>query len=297
MAAVGHVLSVPLVRRTAGFGASCLRGTFRRGRLTVPLRTLPTGVGGGSPCPISDLGGHLEYRSGRDEPVVCLRADGRGFDREPAGAPSKKQFEIDDLGCVAGIGFGPHSGKAFAQAPPYRSECLPFQAIQRIPGRVRLRDRRAGKTLSPILVMARRAGQVQLTLAALEDRPPGFDKLPGPRLVGDLRSSGPSIDARQTRSAPAGRGFHTAASSARWYCVRQALMRCSRSIGRRARRIIGRIAGGDAAHAGPGIAVAIGAGFAVRAFRPAATAPRRRAPRACLDWRRRHPASRGSRGS
>src|SRR4051794_34969320 len=113
------------------------------------------------------------------------RADGRGLDRQPAGAPSEKQFESDDLGGIAAIGFSPHSGEAFAQPPSYRSESLPLQAIQRVAGRVRLRDHRAGKALAPIVVMTLRAGQVQLPLPVLKDQSPGFDEGSGPLLIGN----------------------------------------------------------------------------------------------------------------
>ena len=160
-----------------------------------------------------------------------LRADGRGFDRETAGAPSEKEFEIDDFRRVVRVGFGAHADQAIAQPPPQRAQALPFEAVERIAGRMRLRDRRAAQTLAPIVVMALRAGQVQLALAALENLPPGIDERPGLRIVGD----GDRLAPRLVRDIGGQRQQLAAFERQRrvcWCSVRHRLMRCSRSIGR-----------------------------------------------------------------
>ena len=59
------------------------------------------------------------------------------------------------------------SGSCAAGAAANRA--LPFQPIERIAGGMGLRDRRAGRVLSPIVVVALRAGQVELALPALEN--------------------------------------------------------------------------------------------------------------------------------
>jgi len=46
------------------------------------------------------------YGSGVDP---GLWPDGGALDRQTAAAPSKVQFEIDDLWRVLGVGFGPHA--------------------------------------------------------------------------------------------------------------------------------------------------------------------------------------------
>jgi hypothetical protein len=50
---------------------------------------------------------------------------------------------------------------------------------------VRLRDRRACQLLTPIVVVALRAGQVELALPSLKDRPAGGDNVKGRRVVVD----------------------------------------------------------------------------------------------------------------
>src|SRR4029077_16154305 len=65
-------------------------------------------------------------------------------------------------------GLGAHPDHAVAQPPLQRPEALPFEAIDRVAGRVSLRDHRAGEPLAPVVVVTLAARQVQLTFAAVE---------------------------------------------------------------------------------------------------------------------------------
>src|SRR5438876_9138788 len=94
-----------------------------------------------------------------------LRPHRRCLDRHAAGAPHQIKFEIDVFGRAQGIEDRAHSKQAVAQPPLQRSERLPFEAIERISGRVALRDRGAGERLAPIVVVALRTGEIELPLA------------------------------------------------------------------------------------------------------------------------------------
>ena len=98
-----------------------------------------------------------------------LRPHRRRFDLEAAGAPHQVELELDVLRRPVGIGLRPHSDHAVAQPPLQRAEALPFQPIERIAVRVRLRDRRGGEFLAPVVVVALRAGEVELALALLKN--------------------------------------------------------------------------------------------------------------------------------
>ena len=116
---------------------------------------------------------------------MTLRAHGGRLHHETAGAPGEIEFEIDNLRRVIGIRLGAHPNEAIAQAPSQRAEALPFQAIERVTGGVGLRYRRAAQFLPPIVVVALRAGQVQLALPALENLSAGIAEPAGLRIVRD----------------------------------------------------------------------------------------------------------------
>src|SRR5262249_58422761 len=86
------------------------------------------------------------------------------------------KLEVYILGRTQSIGLDPHPDDAVAQPPLQRAERLPFQAIERIAGRMRLRDRRAGELFLPVVVVTLRAGEIELAPAAMEDRPAGFEE-------------------------------------------------------------------------------------------------------------------------
>src|SRR5262249_49272366 len=57
---------------------------------------------------------------------------------------------------------------AVAQAPLERAQVLPLEAVDLVARRVGLRDQAAGEVLAPVVVVALRARQVELTLAPVE---------------------------------------------------------------------------------------------------------------------------------
>src|SRR5262245_22260189 len=98
-----------------------------------------------------------------------LRPHRRSLDRHAARAPHQIKFEIDVFGCAQGIGDGAHSEQAVAQSALQRSKRLPFEAIERISGRVALRDRGAGELLATIVVVALCNGELEITLVLDEE--------------------------------------------------------------------------------------------------------------------------------
>src|SRR5207302_8208316 len=72
-----------------------------------------------------------------------------------------------------------------------RAEALPFEPIDRIAGRVRLRHDAAGELLAPVVVVALRARHVDLPLALLEQRAALRDERLEPRIgrLGDRHSA------------------------------------------------------------------------------------------------------------
>jgi len=96
------------------------------------------------------------------------RPDGRSVHRHPARAPHQVELEIDHLGRAVIIRLGADADETVAQAPLERAEALPFQPIERVPGRVRLRDDVARELPSPVGVVTLGAREVELALAPVE---------------------------------------------------------------------------------------------------------------------------------
>src|ERR1700694_4901496 len=79
--------------------------------------------------------------------------DGGRLEGHSAGAPHQEQLEVDHLGRAVVILLRAHAGEAVAQAPVERAEALPFQAVDRISGRVGLRYDVARKPPPPVVVV------------------------------------------------------------------------------------------------------------------------------------------------
>jgi hypothetical protein len=79
---------------------------------------------------------------------------------------------------LSGVG----AEEAVAQPPLDRSEALPFEAVDRVSGGMRLGNHAAGEVLAPVVVVAPGAGEVELALAAVEGFPACLEKRPGPRV-------------------------------------------------------------------------------------------------------------------
>src|SRR5260221_11039383 len=78
-----------------------------------------------------------------------------------------------------------NAGGEVAKPPFERPQALPLQAVQRVSGRVRLRDDASGEALAPVVVVALGAGEVELALAAMEGFPAGLEKRLAPRVGQD----------------------------------------------------------------------------------------------------------------
>src|SRR5688572_21737868 len=131
------------------------------------------------------------------------RAHRRRFKLHAARAPHEIELELDQLGSAMRILLCPHAGEAVAKAPRERAHGLPFQAVDRIAGGMRLRDRVAGELFPPVVVMALGAGEIELSLAAMEkcfaSIDEGLDRLNlnrhPPRLARDVRAQREQIAA------------------------------------------------------------------------------------------------------
>src|SRR5690606_17368884 len=94
------------------------------------------------------------------------RLDGKAF-----GARHQVKLEIDEFGRAEAERLRPYADHAVAQPPLQRADRLPFRAVDRIAGRMRLRDGAAAKALAPVVVVARGAGEVELPHPPLEQLP------------------------------------------------------------------------------------------------------------------------------
>jgi len=188
-------------------------------------------------------------------------------------APHEEQLEIHELGGAVFVRFGADPDETVAQPPLERAEPLPLQPVERVPGRVRLRNEVAREPPAPVVVMTLAAGQIELPLAPVEGGATGIEERLRPlvdrdldrqaarlaRDVGGQREQLPPLPGERRRLLPVG-----AAEV-------DALLETERPSPRGVER---RMARGDALHARPGIAVAVGAGAAGGAGLPV---PRRSA--------------------
>src|SRR5512132_1508036 len=114
------------------------------------------------------------------------RPYGRGVDEHAARAPHEVELEVHQRGVAVLVRLRPHADQAVAQTPLQRAERLPLEAIERIAGRMRLRDDAAGQPAAPVVVVAVAAGQVELALAPLPERAAGVEERLRARVGRDL---------------------------------------------------------------------------------------------------------------
>src|SRR5437667_9784921 len=88
----------------------------------------------------------------------------RRLNRHALRARHQIKLEFDQFRRTVIIWLRPDAEDATAQAPLQRAKRLPFQPVLWVAGRVGLRDRRAREMLVPIVVVAVRAGQIELAL-------------------------------------------------------------------------------------------------------------------------------------
>src|SRR5262245_41794563 len=105
--------------------------------------------------------------SRRGEPLRTYR---RALHRHAARAPHEEELERHVFRRAVLVGLRAHADQAVAQPPLQRAEVLPFQPVERIAGRVALRDHVADESLAPLVVVALRTGEVELALARAEQR-------------------------------------------------------------------------------------------------------------------------------
>src|SRR4051794_20460976 len=117
----------------------------------------------------------------------------RCLDWHAAGAPHQVELEIDVVIRTRWRNHRAHAGKAAAQASLERPDALPFEPVDRIAARMRLRDRRAGETLAPIVVVTMRTREVELALPAKERIATGFKKRPRALIDRDVDRKSPGL--------------------------------------------------------------------------------------------------------
>ena len=105
---------------------------------------------------------------------AVLWAYGRRFYRHAAGTPHQIKFQVDVFRSAIFVVFRAHPDHTVAKSPLQRTEALPFQSIDRIAGRMRLRNKIASEPLASIVGMALIAGEIELTLAPVKGRSPGL---------------------------------------------------------------------------------------------------------------------------
>ena len=96
---------------------------------------------------------------------AASRSYGGRFDRQAAPAPREVGLELGKQRVAVGRHLGMDAREAGAQPPLERPERLPLEPVERVAGRMRLRDHAAGEMPAPILIVALRAGHVELALA------------------------------------------------------------------------------------------------------------------------------------
>src|SRR5450755_3576201 len=99
---------------------------------------------------------------------ASLRPHRWGFDPHPPRPRHQIELELDQFRRAVIVGLRANAADAAAQAALQRAERLPLQTVERIAGRVSLRDGGARKALVPVVVMAIGAAEIKLALALHE---------------------------------------------------------------------------------------------------------------------------------
>src|SRR5262245_53857104 len=194
--------------------------------------------------------------------------DGGPVHQHPARPPHQEELEVDQLGRAELIRLGANPDEAIPETPLERAYALPLEAIERVPGRVSLRDHVARELLSPVIVVTLGACEIQLALAAIPRRAPGSDE----RLHTLIRGNLDGEPARLARDVGAQREQLAAFPGERRRLLPldatdvDALLEIDRAA---ARRIESRVPNRHTLHADPRVAVAIPARAAGRAALPA----------------------------
>ena len=97
-----------------------------------------------------------------------LRTNGRHLHRQTCSPPVEIQLELGQLDRAERIRIGAHAGQAIAQASLQRSHRLPFETVDRVAHRMRLRDHAARELFAGALIVALRTRQIELSDALPE---------------------------------------------------------------------------------------------------------------------------------
>src|SRR6266480_841773 len=94
----------------------------------------------------------------------------------PARPPHQIELEVHEFLRAVRVRLGAYADEAIAQPALQRAEPLPFQPVDRVSGRMRLRDGTSGQLLAPVVVVALRTGKIKLALPAIKDVSSGIKK-------------------------------------------------------------------------------------------------------------------------
>src|SRR6185503_18519666 len=166
-------------------------------------------------------------------------------------------LEVDEPGGAVVIRLRPDPGETAAQPALERAEALPLQPVERIAGRVRLRDDVARELAAPVGVVTLAAREIELALAPIPGGAAGVEERLRARV-------GCDVDWHAARLARHERGQRQ--QLAAFPCERRPLLPVSAALidalleGDRPSLggVERRMARGHALHARPGIAVAVG---------------------------------------
>src|SRR5262249_27087360 len=118
--------------------------------------------------------GNTRYRAASDG--AFSGPDGGRVHQHPARAPHQEELEVDEFGRAELIRLGANADEAIPEASLERAHALPLEAIERVSGRVGLRDRVARELLSPVVVVTLCAREIQLALTPIPGCAPGGDE-------------------------------------------------------------------------------------------------------------------------
>src|SRR5262245_25754233 len=132
---------------------------------------------------------------------VASWSDTRRLHLHPARTPHQVELEVDELRRTVLVRLRAHADVAVAQPPLQRAEALPLEPIDRVAGRVGLRNGIPGELLSPALVVALGASEIELPLPPKERCPAGVEERLRPFVVDDLNRE-PTRLPRDVRGQP-----------------------------------------------------------------------------------------------
>src|SRR5262245_18270009 len=96
--------------------------------------------------------------------------------RHPARTPHQIELDIDQLRRAVLVRRGADAEQTATEPTLQRAEALPLETVERIAGRMPLRDDAAGELPPPVRIVTLTAREIELALAPLVDRAPGLEE-------------------------------------------------------------------------------------------------------------------------